>query len=64
MADPYLSHDGTVYTDRNIFHPTSEFCTHEGSHACPTCDFDGFYAARFPEVCPWARAAEGVSDRG
>jgi hypothetical protein len=29
-------------------------CDHAGFHACATCDFDDYYAIRFPEMCPWS----------
>jgi nitrite reductase/ring-hydroxylating ferredoxin subunit len=53
MADPYISWDGTVYTDTDIMHPTSEGCSHQGANSCPTCDFDRYYARKHGAVCPW-----------
>lgn len=30
------------------WHPKSRDCPHENEHACPTCDFDGYYQAHIP----------------
>lgn len=54
MAAPYVAHDGTVYTDNHILHAKPNRCTHSGAHACATCDHDGYYAAYYPDVCPWS----------
>jgi len=53
MPDPHISHDGTVYTDRHILHPTPATCRHEGAHACAFCDHDRYYARLYPADCPW-----------
>ncbi len=53
MAAPYVSHDGTVYTDTDIMHPDPNGCSHEGANSCPTCDHDRYYARKHRDVCPW-----------
>ncbi len=53
MAEPCVSHDGTVYTDTDIMHPDPKGCTHEGANSCPTCDHDRYYATKHGAVCPW-----------
>lgn len=30
-------------------------CPHYNDNACPTCDFDGYYAATDPK-CPWGES--------
>jgi len=57
MSEPYVSHDGTVYTDGHILHPRPEGCSHEGANVCPTCDFDRYYAGKYGADCPWAEVA-------
>jgi hypothetical protein len=32
----------------------SSICSHSNNNACATCDFDRYYAKKFPETCPWA----------
>lgn len=41
------------------WHKTAETCPHYNENACPTCDFDGFYAKRYPDECPWADRQDG-----
>lgn len=53
MAEPYISYDGTVYTDTDILHPNARACPHSNNHACPTCDHDSYYARKHRAVCPW-----------
>lgn len=31
---------------------TKETCNHANEQVCPTCDFDGYYEANYPD-CPW-----------
>jgi len=53
--EPYVSHDGTVYLDHHILHPTARGCRHENAHVCRTCDHDGYYAKKFGDACPWSK---------
>jgi len=41
------------------WHKQSNDCPHYNEHACPTCDFDGYYAEKYPDECPWAEKDEG-----
>ena len=34
------------------WHKSHETCPHSNENVCPTCDFDGYYAATYPD-CPW-----------
>jgi hypothetical protein len=34
------------------WHENVRDCRHYNEHVCPTCDFDGYYAANYPD-CPW-----------
>jgi hypothetical protein len=34
------------------WHKESRDCPHINEHACPFCDFDGYYANTYPD-CPW-----------
>ena len=43
---PTLSHGLLWHTDPNT-------CPHFNDHVCPTCDFDGYYAATYID-CPWS----------
>lgn len=29
-------------------------CPHMNDNTCPTCDFDRYYAKKYPNECPWA----------
>lgn len=35
---------------------TVDSCSHRNDDACPTCDFDRYYANKYPNECPWAEA--------
>ena len=35
-----------------IWHTNPRLCSHANEHACPTCDFDDYYADTYPD-CPW-----------
>lgn len=34
------------------WHTDPRECSHSNDDVCPTCDFDGYYAATYP-TCPW-----------
>jgi len=36
----------------------SKGCSHINDNVCPTCDFDRYYANKYPDECPWADAGE------
>lgn len=39
---------------------SSEDCPHTNENACATCDFDGYFEAKYPEN-PWAPWQEEVT---
>lgn len=36
----------------NRWHTDPRTCSHANADICPTCDFDGYYAATYDD-CPW-----------
>lgn len=36
-------------------------CSHANNDSCPTCDFDRYYARKYPNECPWADEADGIA---
>jgi len=40
---------------------TTETCSHMNNDVCPFCDFDRYWANRYPEDCPWADVSETTS---
>jgi hypothetical protein len=42
------------------WHESHKTCSHANEDACPTCDFDGYYAANYPD-CPW-RIPDSLAD--
>lgn len=37
------------------WHVDPRTCPHYNDDVCPTCDFDGYYAATYAD-CPWREA--------
>jgi hypothetical protein len=38
------------------WYPDPRTCPHYNDNACPTCDFDRYYATTYPD-CPWREQA-------
>lgn len=48
-----------VYVDGMVLHVVNNDCPHFNNHACPTCDFDRYYANKYRKQCPWWVADDG-----
>ena len=35
--------------------PNGVDCPHSNFNACPTCDFDRYYANKYASECPWSQ---------
>jgi len=40
-------------SDGMVLHASPGACRHSNNHACSCCDFDGYYADKYREQCPW-----------
>lgn len=43
------------------WHTDPKDCAHSNPDICPTCDFDGYYAATYPD-CPWRTPEQSGPD--
>lgn len=48
-----MSAADAVRVGGDVMHPDPNDCPHENEHACPTCDFDGYYENKHRAKCPW-----------
>lgn len=46
----------------NVRWMSSRECSHAMPFVCPTCDFDRYYARKYPTECPWAALTHEKTD--